>query len=107
LLLEGNGFQIVGMAFNGQMAIDKFRALSKKPKILIMDYRMPIKNGIEAAIEILNLGNRSKIIFATADVSIKEHALEIGVFKVVHKPFDFDELLNSINEALNEKRIKI
>lgn len=107
MLLEGWGFQVVGTAINGQKAIDKFRALPEKPDVVIMDHRMPIKNGIEATIEILNMTNRSRIIFATADEDIKELALRIGAFSVVNKPFDFDELLNSINEALNDIIIEI
>lgn len=68
-----------------------------------MDYRMPIKNGIEATVEILKIGCQSKIIFATADEDIKEHALKVGAFSVVNKPFNFNELINNINEILKKK----
>ncbi len=103
MLLEGNGFQVVGTALNGQIAIDKIRTLSEKPDVVIMDYRMPIKNGIEATVEIMKMSNRSKIIFASADDEIKEEALEVGVLSVVSKPFNFEELLSSIKNSLNEK----
>jgi len=69
---------------------------------MLMDYRMPIKNGIEATVEILKHGCQSKIIFATADVSIKAHALKVGAFSVVNKPINFDELINKINEILKK-----
>ena len=101
MLLEGYGFQVVGTAFNGQIAIDKFKKISEKPDVVIMDYRMPIKNGIETTIEILKMNNHSKIIFATADEEINEHALKVGAIGAINKPFDFEELLNSNNDALD------
>ncbi len=103
LLLEGFGFQVIGTASNGQIAIDKIRALSEEPDVVLMDYRMPIKDGIEATIEILKMGCRSRIIFATADEDIKSEALKVGAFRVITKPFDFDQLLAVINEAENNK----
>lgn len=103
ILLEGNGFQVVETAVNGQIAINKFRALPEKPDIILMDYRMPIKNGLEATIEILKMGYHSRIIFETADEIIKQQALKVGVFSVIIKPFDLNELLNSIDDALNDK----
>ncbi len=102
--LEVYGFNVIGTAADGQMAIDMFKSLPEKPDVILMDYRMPIKNGIEATVEILKDGCQSKIIFATADVSIKEYALKVGAISVVNKPFNFDELLNSINQALKKKR---
>ena len=100
LLLEGHGHRVVGTAQNGQMAIDLFKSLSKKPDIVIMDYRMPIKNGIEITSEILQISNRARIIFTTADEDIKEQALKVGAFCVINKPFDFNDLILRIDEAI-------
>jgi two-component system chemotaxis response regulator CheY len=99
LLLEGYGHRVVGTAQNGQMAIDLFKSLSEKPNIVIMDYRMPIKNGLEVTSEILQISNHTKIIFTTADEEIKEQALKVGAFSVINKPFDFKELILRIDEA--------
>ena len=68
---------------------------------------MPIKNGIEATVEILKHGCQSKIIFATADVSIKAHALKVGAFSVVNKPFSLGELMKTINDVLGKEKIEI
>ena len=103
LLLEGMGFQIIGTASNGQIAIDKIKILSEKPDILIMDYRMPIMDGIEATVEIRKLNVQILVIFTTADDEIREKALEVGAFDVVSKPFKFEELLNSINSTIDKK----
>ena len=107
LLLQGHGYEIVAIAINGQMAIDQYKSLVIKPDIVLMDYRMPIKNGIEASIEILKLNHRTKIIFTTADEEIKDEALKIGAVDVVAKPFDFDELLGSISKIIKKIDAKI
>ncbi len=37
-----------------------------------MDYRMPVKNGIETTEEILNINHNTKVIFITSDEEVKE-----------------------------------
>jgi len=101
-LFEAHGFKIIGTAANGQIAIDKFNSLPTKPDVVLMDYRMLNKNGIEATVEILKSGCTSKIIFATSDVYIKEQALKVGATSVINKPFNFDELINKINDVLKK-----
>ena len=78
-----------------------FKAFSDKPKVILMDHRMPKKNGIDASKEILKLDKNVKIIFITADNSIKEEALSIGAFSYIDKPFMIEDLIEDINNALN------
>ena len=66
-----------------------------------MDHRMPKKNGIEASKEILEMDKNSKIIFTSADNSVKEEALSIGAFSFKDKPFTVEGLIGDIKNALN------
>ena len=50
-ILKLVGFHIIGIANNGEEAIAMFREFNDKPEIIIMDHRMPVKNGIEATKE--------------------------------------------------------
>jgi len=100
IMLEARGHIIVGVTFNGLAAIELYRELVEKPKIVLMDYRMPIKNGLEATMEILQLDPSAIIIFATADKEIKKEAIKMGAFCVLKKPFDVDDLLHSIARAV-------
>ena len=43
-----------------------------------MDHRMPSKDGIEVTEEILSINPNTKIIFVSADYSIRDKALEVG-----------------------------
>jgi len=57
------GFQIIGIANNGEEAVIMFKSFSKRPDIILMDYRMPIKNGIETIKAILQINDSSRIKF--------------------------------------------
>ena len=61
---------------------------------------MPIKCGIEATQEILQIDRNTKIIFASADERIKEKALDLGAFCFMDKPFDIKDLITNIKKAL-------
>lgn len=103
MMLEMEGFQTYG-ANNGVKAVNLFKSLSEKPDIILMDHRMPIKNGIEASKEILEIDKHSKIIFVSADTSVRNKALSIGAIKFIKKPFSCDYLIKSIKTVLNLSR---
>lgn len=100
MMLEMEGFDVYS-ANNGEKAVNMFKSFSEKPNIILMDHRMPIKNGIDAAKEILAIDYTAKIIFASADTSIKNNALSIGAIKFIKKPFSLDYLIRSIKAILN------
>ncbi|MHA1342663.1 MAG: response regulator [Promethearchaeota archaeon] len=102
MILKMFGFEVIGTADNGEDAIDKFNNFLEKPEIVIMDYRIPIKDGIDASKEILKSTNKTKIIFASADASVRELALSIGVSCFLEKPFSSEELINSIKKILKK-----
>jgi len=99
-LLTLNGFEIAEIAKNGEEAVSMFKSFSEKPKVILMDHRMPIKNGIEASKEILQIDNKVKIIFISADSSIKEDVHSIGVFSFKDKPFTIEHLIEEIKKAV-------
>ena len=61
---------------------------------------MPLKNGIEATKEIIALDSKCKIIFASADSSIKSLALSLGAIDFLEKPFDIDNLIFLIENMI-------
>jgi len=90
----------VGIASDGEEAVSMFKSFSVKPSIILMDHRMPKKNGIEASKEILKIDKNVKIIFTTADKSVEKEALSIGVCSFKNKPFTLEKLIDNINKAL-------
>lgn len=106
LILKEAGFEIMDTAINGKNAIEKYNKLEVKPEIILMDHRMPIKNGLDAMAEILQINSHKKIIFASADVSVKEKAKSLGACAFLDKPFKMHKLINTIQHIVKELIIK-
>jgi two-component system CheB/CheR fusion protein len=85
------------LAKNGEEAIEKFK-LHPETDLILMDIRMPLKNGDEAAIEILKIKTDAKIIALTAYAMSgdKEKYLKMGFVDYISKPVKKDELFQKI-----------
>ena len=102
LILKEAGFEIIGTAINGKLAVEKYKNFEEKPDLILMDHRMPIKSGLDAMIEILGINDNVKIIFASADISVKKKALSQGACAFLDKPFKMQKLLGTIKNIVNE-----
>ncbi len=95
-------FKSIDTAFNGQEAVDKFK--EKHYDLILMDLRMPIMDGKEAAIQIRDYIKENgiekpvKIIAMTAsDMREDTQAcLEAGMDAYLYKPFRVQELYKAI-----------
>lgn len=101
-----SGFRVLGIANNGDEAIKMFRSFAEKPDIIILDYRMPIKDGIDALKEILQIDHNSRVIFASADKTIKEEVYSYGAMEFLDKPFTHQKLLNTLNRCLKSAEVR-
>ena len=95
-LLGHEGHEVVAKAYDGEQAVSLYTNLSPSPDIIIMDHLMPNKNGLDASKEILSFDPECKIIFISADSSIKPTALNLGVISFLEKPVKLSELLSLI-----------
>jgi two-component system response regulator AlgR len=71
LIAELDGYEVVGQAANGREAIELYTAL--KPEIMLLDIRMPVMDGLEAARHLTVDETPPAVIFTTA---YSDHALE-------------------------------
>jgi response regulator NasT len=89
--LEELGYNVVGPAPNGQVAIDL--AKQHKPDIALLDIRMPVLDGLAAAETLYNeMGIPVVILSAYSDAPYLESGARIGVFGYLLKPVSRDEL---------------
>ncbi|MFX1254507.1 MAG: response regulator [Promethearchaeota archaeon] len=93
-MLKLKNHEVVAEAYNGVEAVDLF--IKTRPEIIIMDYRLPLKDGLQATKEIVALDSDVKIIFASADTTVKAQALEAGAKAFHIKPFSMRELFKTI-----------
>lgn len=99
---EAIGCEIVYSAANGQEVLDNLEQTA--PDILIVDIRMPGKNGIEVAQYVWEHKLPVKIIILTAyaDFSYAQAAVKYGVAEYVTKTGMFEELISAV-ERTKEK----
>jgi len=100
LRLRANGFQ-VETASSGQQALGKLTAL--QPHVIITDLRMENMDGL-ALFEVVHKQFPSlPVIMLTAHGTIPDavNATRIGIFSYLTKPFDSEELLQTIESALS------
>jgi DNA-binding NarL/FixJ family response regulator len=100
---EPPNIEIIGEAEDGQEAVAL--ALRLRPDVILMDIVLPLKNGIDAAKEIISLiANQKVVAFSTNDTeSIVMKALEAGCVSFLPKPFQRDQLILAIEEAAGSK----
>ena len=100
LVLEEKGYEVIDTALDGQIAIDLYKSYPIKPDVVLMDYNMPVKDGIKATKEILELDKNARIIIISGIIRIKELALESGAVDFVIKPFSIQNLLKNMNKLV-------
>ncbi len=70
---------------------------------IILDVNLSGKSGIELQEELISRGSHLPIIFITgyANIHMSVHALKKGAVNYLEKPFEEDELLHSVTEAVS------
>ena len=101
-LLEHKGHQVVASAYNGEDAVKVYMETDPRPDLVLMDHRMPIRNGLEALEDILAMDGNAKIVFLTADAGVAEEAMEMGASDVLLKPFRMDVLHRTVENVANQ-----
>ena len=101
----GNGYEFIGEASDGELALPLIRKL--EPDIVITDIRMPFMDGLELSREIkkeLPLTERV-ILSGFEEFDYAKQAISIGVAQYLTKPISGDDLLREL-DMLREKIIK-
>lgn len=106
----GNLLESVG--FDAQLfsSTEQFRhtLLPDVPSCLVLDVRFPGANGLDFQQSLEQAGIRVPIIFITAhgDVPMASRALRAGAVEFLMKPFQKDDLLAAIHQALERDRVQ-
>jgi len=99
-LLEREGFEVVGAVGDGQEALRVAR--ERQPDVAILDFSMPLLNGLDAAREILHACPRTRAILLTMHTDDHRvlQALRAGVRGYVVKSQAAADLIRAIHEVL-------
>ncbi|MDH5507020.1 MAG: response regulator transcription factor [Anaerolineae bacterium] len=96
LLSNYPSFEVVAEAGDANEAVSK--ALDYKPDVIVMDIRLPGKNGIEATREIIEALPETKIIMLTsfAEDDLLFDAINAGAYGYVLKQIGSDDLVHAL-----------
>lgn len=84
--LEDKGFE-VSLATSGDSGLELFR--QEKPDLVLLDMRLPDRDGLDVLKEIIASGVKTQILMITAYASIETavSAVKMGAFDYLPKPF--------------------
>lgn len=99
-MLREEGYDVVGEAGDGQEAVDLAESL--RPDLVIMDVKMPRRDGIDAAAEIA-AKRIAPIVVLTAfsQRDLVERARDAGAMAYLVKPFSSSDLVPAIELAVS------
>lgn len=99
-ILSKNGYEIVGEAENGQIAVERFKEL--KPDLVTMDITMPEMDGITAVRDIKKLEPNARVVMCSAmgQQAMVIDAIQAGARDFIVKPFQPERVLEAIQKAL-------
>ena len=99
-MLREEGYDVVGEAGDGQEAVELAESL--KPDLVIMDVKMPRRDGIDAATEIA-AKRIAPIVILTAfsQRDLVEKARDAGAMAYLVKPFSASDLIPAIELAMS------
>jgi FixJ family two-component response regulator len=80
---------------------------SEGPSCLVLDVSLPGVNGLDFQRQLANAGIQIPIIFVTGhgDIPMTVKAMKSGAVEFLTKPFDDQDLLNAIHQALDRDRV--
>lgn len=98
-LLELNGYNVIRV--NSGEEVLKVLTEEIKVDLLIIDYNMPVMNGIECIAELRKLNFKMPVILSSGSLNIDDLLLETYDIKSkLSKPYDFETMLSTIQKLI-------
>lgn len=99
-ILTEAGYDIVGEAENGAVAVAKYAEL--KPDLTTMDITMPEMDGLTALKEIRTADPAARVVMCSAmgQQSMVIESIQAGARDFIVKPFQPDRVLEAVQKAL-------
>jgi two-component system, response regulator PdtaR len=96
--LEAMGHSVVALASNGRTAVELARAMPVD--LAILDVRMPVLSGLDAAREIFEYAQIPTVLLTGyAEPELMDRAAQIPVFNYLVKPISMEDLSSAITLA--------
>ena len=106
LLLElQDGIEVAGAVSEGNAAVDAYR--EHRPDVVVMDFRLPGMDGVEATIELQRECPSVAVVCLTASATPREldALIAAGAVACLRKDQELDEIVAAIRNAGRGRRV--
>lgn len=100
MLIKSMGMQVSFVAGDGDAGVKAFRAAARPPDVVLIDHRMPIRNGLDAMREILLFYPEARFVFVSADEGMKAAVIAAGAKAFLTKPAGMREIADALLKTL-------
>jgi len=101
VVLEEEGF-VVATAMDGVEALEQVERT--RPAMVVLDMGLPLLDGEAVAKRLrMRYGTTVPIVLMTADGHVKEKGNRVGAVVALGKPFEIDDLVTAVNQALSSR----
>jgi two-component system chemotaxis response regulator CheY len=99
--LTSAGYEVVGMAANGESAIDL--AFELQPDIITLDNILPDMLGLDILKTLKKEDVKAKVVMVSAvgQQSVVEEGLNLGASEYIIKPFTTEQLLDKVASVMH------
>ena len=98
-ILVQNGFEVIGEAENGEVAIRRY--IESDPDVVLMDITMPVMDGLSALREIRRRDPEATVVMCSAlgQQQYIIRAIHLGARDFIVKPFRPERIVSAIRKA--------
>ncbi|TVR34555.1 MAG: response regulator [Spirochaetaceae bacterium] len=103
-ILTSEGFEVAGVATNGEEGLEKYKELYPNVDIVTMDITMPKMDGVTALEKIIEFDKDARVIMISAlgKQDLVKKSLLLGAKNYVVKPLDRKKVLERILMSLQQ-----
>jgi len=107
-VLEERGHKVV-VTYDGQQCLSSFKNSSVPFDVVILDYKLPLIDGLQAAKQILEIEPEQRIIFTSAYVTdtLGDAIRDLKrVVELIQKPFLPETLVNQVEDSSAAQKLR-
>lgn len=101
-ILTSEGFEVVGIAMNGEEGVEKYKELHPNVDLVTMDITMPKMDGVTALEKIIEFDREASVVMISAlgKQDLVKQSLMLGAKNYIVKPLDRKKVLERIVSSL-------
>jgi PAS domain S-box-containing protein len=104
-MLERFGYRVSGFT-RPEEALNTFRENPQQFDLVVTDYNMPIRSGLDVSAEILAIQPGMPVVLSSGYITeeLRDRALRIGIRDLVYKPNTMEGLCDTIHRLISKTR---